>query len=102
MSASWETIWRQYERGIITESELVAAVLHALRGTDVARIIRDLPAGYRELLRRYIQSGKVPSGIYCVGGVTVEESRRLHESTLEYNRQAVQAIHSYFKASAST
>lgn len=97
MTASWQRIWRQYEHGIITASELVGALIHRLRDTDVAALIESLPEGYRETLRGYVQSGSIPFGTYCFADASKEESVELHRGALQYNTEAVEVIRAYFQ-----
>jgi hypothetical protein len=51
----WRRHWEMFERGLLTECEIVHPFLDEL---DTARIADDwslLPDGYREVVRRYIR-----------------------------------------------
>ena len=98
MLTSWEKFCRMYRHGILTDAELVSAVIRALQDADVPTVVAALPEDYRQLLRQFVQSGSVPWGVYFFNGVTADESRRLRAAVWEHNRGAVEALKAYFDA----
>jgi hypothetical protein len=101
MPNRWEYIWGQYQQEKLTVTEIVQAVISGLEIEDLAAVLDALPTEYREVLRQFVESGRVPWGVYCFDQTTtLEESRRLHQEILAYNERAVEAISVYFRENA--
>jgi hypothetical protein len=97
MFTMWEKLWRQYRCGKLLDQDLVQAVIHALRDTDVTSLIPNLPEGYQDLLWRYVESGRVPWGLYYIPNVSDEEAASQRMAALEYNECVVAVIKAYFE-----
>src|SRR5579859_7379891 len=97
-SHNWELLWREYQRGALTDSDLVSAVIAVLDDAEPNTVIQTLPTGYRELLQQFVMSGKVPMGMYYFDATSREESQRLHKEVFEFNRQVIDAIKRFFEA----